>query len=615
MIVEMKRVSIVMRLYEKNKTLKELRKVGILHPDEVSVKSEKVEDLTKSISKVTTLLTTLKQLEKEDKKRKIAYTHVVDEKTFFDLYNRLLSLLDSKEEKEQLISSLQKEIEFLSPLGDISLKDLKYLKKNGYPLYLYRVESKSLKQVEQQYIVLSREKKFTLIATVGKAIDSLTPIVLPSHSLTEAKNLVTEYTKTLNQIDKELVESITYIPSFEHYLSVLESDTIFEKIDASMDEQEGIVTWLSGYLPVTKEAEFKIFAKKNKIGYALSDIKEDENPPTLVSNPKAVGIIKPVFDILGTVPGYREVDISMWFLLFFALFFAMIVGDGAYGLIFFITAVLMHVKGKKATNAIVLLYVLSITSIVWGAVTGTWFGSKTIISSIPFLKALVIPQIASYPELFGLSATSAQNTVMQFCFIIGTVQLSLACVMNIYRKIGKKDLSAVADVGWLIMIDALYFLVLTLVINASINMMVVAIVVGSGFLLIVLFGAQGPGIPFVKGLLGGAGNLFTTFLNSISAFSNIISYIRLFAVGMASLAIAQSFNNMASGLLSGFALPAGIFVLVVGHGLNIIMALLSVVVHGVRLNLLEFSGQLGMEWTGYAYTPFKETVQNTSNTL
>jgi V/A-type H+/Na+-transporting ATPase subunit I len=171
-----------------------------------------------------------------------------------------------------------------------------------------------------------------------------------------------------------------------------------------------------------------------------------------------------------------------------------------------------------------------------------------------------------------------------------------------------------ADIGWLVMIDALYFLVLMLVINASINMTVVSIVIASGFLLVVLFSAQGPGIPFLKGLAGGAAGLFTTFLNSISAFSNIISYIRLFAVGMASLAIAQSFNNMASGLLQGFALPAGILVLVIGHGLNLVMALLSVVVHGVRLNLLEFSGQLGMEWTGVVYDPFRETVEE-SQTL
>jgi len=165
------------------------------------------------------------------------------------------------------------------------------------------------------------------------------------------------------------------------------------------------------------------------------------------------------------------------------------------------------------------------------------------------------------------------------------------------------------------MIDALYFLVLLLVIETPVNLQAITTVVLTGLLLVILFGAQGPNIPFVKGLLGGLAGLFTTFLDSISAFGNIISYIRLFAVGMASLAIAQSFNSMASMMMHGFAIPAAILVLLLGHSLNFVMALLSVVVHGVRLNLLEFSGQLGMEWTGYAYEPFKETVEPTSHTL
>ncbi|MFA7672157.1 MAG: ATPase, partial [Sphaerochaetaceae bacterium] len=245
----------------------------------------------------------------------------------------------------------------------------------------------------------------------------------------------------------------------------------------------------------------------------------------------------------------------------------------------------------------------------WGALTGTWFGSLWILEKVPFLRALVIPQIANYPELFNVDTNTAQQTVMKFCFIVGTLQLALACAMNIHRKIGSKNISAIADLGWLVMIGALYFLVLMLVIGATINAKAVTSVVGLGFLLVVMFNAQGPGVPFAKGLLGGLGGLFSTFLDSISAFSNIISYIRLFAVGMASLAIAQSFNSMASGMLKGFAIPAGLLILAIGHGLNLVMALLSVVVHGVRLNLLEFSGQLGMEWTGTNYNPFRETVK------
>ena len=84
-----------------------------------------------------------------------------------------------------------------------------------------------------------------------------------------------------------------------------------------------------------------------------------------------------------------------------------------------------------------------------------------------------------------------------------------------------------------------------------------------------------------------------------------MSYIRLFAVGMAGLAIAQSFNNMAAGLAHGPLMIAAVVIVLIGHVINIVMCILSVVVHGVRLNVLEFSGQVGLEWTGIAYNPFR----------
>ena len=203
---------------------------------------------------------------------------------------------------------------------------------------------------------------------------------------------------------------------------------------------------------------------------------------------------------------------------------------------------------------------------------------------------------------------AVRNTVMKFCFILGASQLVLACVINVVAKIRAKNLSFVADIGWLLDVLVIYMLVLFLVLNEEVNFGIIIAGVAAGFVLICLFGKQEPGVPFVKGMVKSLSDAFTVFLNTISCFGNVMSYIRLFAVGMASLAIADSFNSMAGGLLSGFALPAGILVLVLGHGLNLIMGLLSVVVHGVRLNLLEFSNQLGMEWNGYSYDPFRETA-------
>ena len=202
--------------------------------------------------------------------------------------------------------------------------------------------------------------------------------------------------------------------------------------------------------------------------------------------------------------------------------------------------------------------------------------------------------------------------VMQFCFSIGVIQLALACVMNIRRKICQRSLGWVADLGWLLAVCALYFMVLYLVIGEAIPLAAVAAVIGTGFVLVVLFGEMAPGKTFGQGLRAGLGNTFTTFLNTISAFGNVMSYIRLFAVGMASLAIAQSFNDMAAGF-GGALVIVGIVIMVVGHALNIVMGFLSVVVHGVRLNLLEFSGQLGMEWSGIAYDPFRELKKESNH--
>ena len=624
MIVPMKKVSLIVLAYEKRMALKALRKAGIVHVDEVQVKNESLEELEKTKAVMERVMAKLQEIQaaqskKARKTNRVQESAIVDDQDFSDIHARVLWLLDQQKELEDHRQKTILERDRLKEWGDFSVEDFEELRDNDIALTIYRMGRKELAKIgsDIDYIRLSDTGKTALMATIGSPLPDTViaqRMDLPPKSLSYLEQSIVSDSQRLGSIASELLEHIPYIPTYRKRLGMLEQSIRFETVSASMGEDD-TVAWLSGYLPATSVETFKDLASSHRWGYVLDDPKEEDNPPTQVKNSRWVSIIGPVFDILGTVPGYREYDISMWFLMFFSLFFAMIVGDGAYGVIFLIAGLLIHRKMRKANNAVILLYVLSIASIVWGAVTGTWFGSKAILEAVPFLQTLVIPQISNYPELFGLDATTAQNTVMQFCFIVGTLQLSLACAMNIHRKIGKKDLSAVADIGWLLMIDALYFLVLMLVISAQVNVTMVGTVVGVGFVLVVLFGAQGPGIPFGKGLAGGAAGLFTTFLNSISAFSNIISYIRLFAVGMASLAIAQSFNSMASGLLEGYALPAGILILVVGHGLNLIMALLSVVVHGVRLNLLEFSGQLGMEWTGFTYDPFRETVETSSQTL
>jgi V/A-type H+-transporting ATPase subunit I len=609
MIVPMKKVSVIVQTHNRRSMLRSLRKAGVIHIFDQGVRSEKSENLKKQYDSLYLVNNAIADL--QDKKKPLSQK-VVSEEVFQELHASFSDMLDLKKRLEEEIAKDTTAIETLKPWGDFDPQDLEDLEHDGVYLYFYTLGKKDLALIDSSiaYIQLDPIGSMQVIAVIGQPLDSsisATRFYMPEFGLSKLQSRKEQDTDRLEQLMRSLTEGGAYLDAYSLHLKKNEQDRRFETIEACMDGGEDL-SWVSGYIPEPEVSAFSKLASKEGWGYLMDDPSEEDEPPTLIKYPKGIGIIKPVFDILGTVPGYRENDISMWFLLFFSLFFAMIIGDAGYGLVFLLAAGGLHLKAKKATNAVLLLYVLSLATIIWGALTGTWFGSEKILMGLPFLQKLVIPSISNYPKLFGVDTLDAQNQVMKFCFMIGTVQLSLACVLNVIHKIPKKDLSLFSDIGWLIDVLALYFVVLQLVVGQSSNLNVVFSCVGVGFLLVCVFGAQGPGIPFGKGLASGLGGFFTTFLNTISCFSNIMSYIRLFAVGMASVAIAQSFNSMAGGMMSGFAAIAGIAVLVIGHSLNLVMGILSVVVHGVRLNLLEFSGQLGMEWTGISYEPFTQTV-------
>ena len=551
MIEKMKVVHIVAAQTQKTELLDALRALGIVHFAEKADADQTYLERFAALSRLITVL--------EEQGVSEVEAETLDDVKFKQLYDGLNACLERKKALEAERAAAVSACDTLAGWGSFSPAEIKELKAQGFELHFCRVDKKLLASLEAD-----KEIRFLRLAPVGKqqtvAILGALPASCAAGEFIPPEKSLDEYRQEIADCERGLAEC---------------------------------------------GAQLKAAAAKEHWAWAMDDpAADDDKVPTKIKYTKVTRLIAPVFDILGTVPGYREYDISFWFLGFFTLFFAMIIGDAGYGCLFLLTAAALTVKSKKPSDAVQLLWVLSIATIVWGAMTGTWFGLEGAMD-VPLLRSLVVPTFANYPEYFNVTTTQQQNSVMKFCFILGTVQLSLACVMNIRRKTREKDLSWVADLGWLCAICALYFVVLYLVIGEQVNLTPIAAVVLLGFVLVVCFGGMSPDKTFAQGLKAGLGNAFTVFLNTISAFGNIMSYIRLFAVGMASLAIAQSFNNMALGF-KGPLVVVGILIMLVGHGLNIVMGLLSVVVHGVRLNLLEFSGQLGMEWTGTAYAPFKK---------
>ena len=601
MIEKMKVVSIVAQASQKDALLDGLKKLGLLH---IREKQGADPGCLQRIADLSATELALQEYAPETPSQAL-----LSDEDFEALYQGAKAALENRQTLSTQRAALAARAEALEKWGNFSPQDFDFLRSHGLDLHIYRMDKKTLARLRAEetvpFLRLKQVEKMEVVALWSPLPEGISgdEFQVPAKSLDELRQEIAQLDQQAADGEALLRRAAAELPSFRAQILKAQNAVEYSAV-RNTAASEGGLTWLTGYVPADNVDAFKAAAAENRWAWAMDDpADDDELVPTKVRYNKVTRLMVPIFDILGVVPGYREYDISFWFLAFFSLFFAMILGDAGYGMLLLIGAVILTVKSHKLSDATMLLWVLSIATIVWGALTGTWFGLEAAMK-VPILRAVTVPILANYPDYFGVSATVQQNAIMKFCFILGTVQLSLACVMSIKRKLTERNLSWIADLGWLIAICAIYFLALYLVIGENIPLAPVGACVGIGFVLVVLFGGMAPGKSFSQGLKAGLADAFTVFLNTISAFGNVMSYIRLFAVGMASLAIAQSFNNMAAGFEGPLVIVAAL-IMIVGHALNLVMGFLSVVVHGVRLNLLEFSGQLGMEWAGIAYDPFK----------
>ena len=364
----------------------------------------------------------------------------------------------------------------------------------------------------------------------------------------------------------------------------------FEAAKELMSEA-GSVACVSGWIAGRSVERLREVAHSEGWGLLVRDPAGGEAPPTLIEPPRMFKPVKVLFDGLGIAPAYTEADVSVPFMCYFSLFFAMLVGDGAYGAIFL--AATLALRKKLPKSWFILLTVFSSATVVWGLLSNTWFGAN-------------IPWCASWPTVEWLADPSYGN-MMLLCFTIGVSHLMVARLWNGICRL--PDSTSLAEFGWAGILLFMYFVTNSIVgIFASIPQAMFWVF---GVSLVLVFGfSVKPSELKTRGA-----ELGMLPLNIMSALGDIISYVRLFAVGLASVKVAENFNSMATGLVAGadaiwlkaLMSVAMVAILVVGHGLNLAMAGLSILVHAVRLNTLEFSNHKGVSWSGYAFNPFRKT--------
>lgn len=514
-------------------------------------------------------------------------------------YVKEVIILDRKrQELKNKLRELKERKIWFEQWGDVSESSLAELRNAGIFVKLYVGNKKDIRRLpkEKTVYVLSRKKGkvyFAAFFNNPQEYLKLEEIEVPSESLHSLGKRLAGVQTELEEISEELARAAGCRKLFIDYREEVLKKLEFYKVRFGAYHQEEICS-IQGFCPA--DAVSRITRAAESEGWAIVSQEPDESDqvPTLIRNPGWVEIIRPVFNFIGTIPGYKEYDVSLWFLIFFSLFFAMLVGDAGYGALFLIITFFVQRKFKRARqDFFFLLYLLSGATIVWGALTGTWFGFEEI-ARLPLLSSLVIERINSF-------VGSNQTFMIYLCFIIGAVHLTIAHGLRAFRSIN--SLLALSQVGWVCIIWSVFFVAGKLVLNKGIPAVTLPLfAVGAG--LVIFFSYPQKNI--LKGALLSLADLPLSVVNS---FSDVVSYLRLFAVGYATVAMAMAFNSMAlaSGVHSFFSGIMAALILFLGHTLNIMLALMAVIVHGIRLNLLEFSGHLNMEWSGIKYEPFRET--------
>lgn len=590
MIVKMKKITVLISDRDRDEALRQLRDLGVVHIE--SVKNPASDE----ISAIET------QLAHTEKALQLVGNPPPDTESagVTDATRIVSTIIELSRKKEFLLRESAdhlKQDRWFRDWGAVSLDSIELLREAGVDIRFHITSKKNLKTLprnEQIQVIRQKENRVFLIHFADRDAPHLDMIEdpMPHVEVGPMRKRMAEIDSSVTGIDAELLKMAVHGDSLHANRRRLLTQQEFARAKYGMGEAESLA-YLQGYCPFDALEPVKKAADTGGWAYVIQDPDDPRDVPTLIRTPHWVRMIRPVFAFMGTVPGYTEFDISFWFLLFFSLFYAMLVGDAGYGIIFLIATVIARIKFRKApSEAFTLMYVLSGATIVWGTLTGTWFGMSTIfeIPAFAFLESFVIQPISSIG--------GDQNFMMHLCFLIGAVHLTIAHSLIARRTIG--TLNSLAQFGWIAIIWGLFFVAGKLVLSIALPAIAIPLLL-TGLVLVLFFENYQKRL-FLKGALSTLANLP---LSAISAFSDVVSYLRLFAVGFATFIVADSFNRMVADSAEGFigTLIAAL-ILFIGHTINIILAIMAVVVHGIRLNMLEFSGHLNMQWSGKAYQPF-----------
>lgn len=582
-ILRLKKAALVGLTEEKVHLLDALQQLGVMHviplqepqprnPTEDSVNPERLKRALQYL------------LSCREKRRQVVRTRQ------FNLADMLTRIDHNRSQRLELMSRrdfLEKRIADLMPWGDFSFPAPEALAHQK--LWFYLVPNFRMPAVERSGLVwccVHRDNRHAYIVVLSEqepdanrmpVARTLTGQVPLSQLEQDLEDLEIE----LEAIEAEREALTRWIYQLQRCIADTEDRAFLDEVtDQTLDCEE--IFAVQGWVAEKHINALQQFAETHQLALLVEEPEADELPPTQLENPEKLQGGQELVSFFQT-PGYRSWDPSRVVFFSFAAFFAIIMSDAGYALL--MGLVLAYYWNDMAATQTArrlrsLAATLTVTSLVWGVLVGSYFGAAAPLDWLAGLKLLDLQDF---------------DAMMRFSISFGALHLVLANLMMAWVR--RTRLEAWASVGWALAVlaallgwlqgfQAGHWLLFT-----------------AALLLVLLMSGQQQSWQW-RSVIWGA----LALTNITKLFGDVLSYLRLFALGLASASLAITFNQLSVDVataLPGIGVFLQLLILLTGHLLNFVLTVVSGVIHGLRLNLIEFyNWSLADE--GYAFRPFSK---------
>ena len=533
-------------------------------------------------------------------------------------------VVDSYESQQEHIQALNmqlpvldKEIDAMEVWGEFDWNVIEQLKVNGWQMQFYCCPDKSFEEAwmdDYNATIINRKGGQCYFVTVNQMPVELEAEVvrLPKRRLSELvreqEQLKADIKKANEALDLFCVENT---PVVEKALDSLESDINLMEVEQLGGERmaEGAIVMMEGWVPLENDAEVRKMLDESGVYYEIRAAEKEDNAPIKLKNGKISRAFEMLTKMYG-MPDYGEFDPTPLLAPFYALFFGMCVGDAGYGLLLVLLGFYLKKKLSKSMAGMMnLLITLGAATTIVGAVFNTFFGAS--------LTDLNLPEWMNSLIISGKWDGTSYDKTMVIALLVGMFHICFAMTVKAICSTARYGFkNALSDWGWWLLVGGS-------VVVATLNYLGVMDMDMSKMAFIGIGGVSAIGIYLLNNIRRnvfaniGAG-LWDTYNMATGLMGDLLSYLRLYALGLAGGMLGGVFNTLGMQLRDSmsdflFGIPGWIcfgLIFVAGHGLNIALSCLSGYVHSIRLTFVEYFKNSGYDGKGVEYKPFSSNKKN-----